>query len=69
MRLEREYKIDRELIRQYFPCDVVVQGVLDLYQELLDLRFTPTPHPHVPPSLRLSLTFLLNHVCLVFSSI
>jgi hypothetical protein len=47
MRLERDYKIDKEKIQQYFPCDVVIQGVLDLYQELLDLRFTLTPHPHV----------------------
>jgi Zn-dependent oligopeptidase len=47
MRLERDYKIDKEVIRQYFPCDVVVQGVLALYQELLDLRFALTPHPHV----------------------
>jgi hypothetical protein len=62
MLLERDYKIDRELVRQYFPCDVVVQGVLDLYQELLDLRFTPTPHSHVP---RPSPFPVLNRICLV----
>jgi len=38
--LKREYGVDHEEIRKYFPLPVVVQGTLDIYQELLGLRFT-----------------------------
>jgi len=38
--LKRTYGVDHEEIRQYFPLPVVVQGTLDIYQELLGLKFT-----------------------------
>jgi len=50
--LKREYGVDHEAIRKYFPCPVVVEGTLGIYQELLGLRFTEqfgfdTWHPEV----------------------
>jgi len=38
--LKREYGVDHEAIRMYFPCSVVVEGTLAIYQELLGLKFT-----------------------------
>lgn len=38
--LKREYGVDHEAIRKYFPCSVVVEGTLAIYQELLSLKFT-----------------------------
>ncbi|CAK0821989.1 unnamed protein product, partial [Prorocentrum cordatum] len=50
--LKREYGVDHEAIRKYFPCPVVVEGTLAIYQELLGLKFTElrqfdTWHPEV----------------------
>lgn len=36
---ERDYNIDREKVKEYFPIDVVVSSVLQFYQELLGLIF------------------------------
>lgn len=36
---ERFYDIDHSIVKNYFPIDVVIKGVLDVYQELLSLRF------------------------------
>lgn len=52
MLLKREYGVDHEAIRKYFPCPVVVEGTLAIYQELLGLKFTEihkfdTWHPEV----------------------
>lgn len=38
--LKREYGVDHEAIKRYFPCPVVVEGTLAIYQELLGLKFT-----------------------------
>merc|ERR1712151_1204708 len=38
--LKREYGVDHEAIRKYFPCPVVVEATLAIYQELLGLKFT-----------------------------
>ncbi len=36
---ERQLKIDISQVKQYFPMESVVQGTLQIYQELLGLRF------------------------------
>jgi Zn-dependent oligopeptidase len=38
--LVREYGVDEEAIRQYFPLPIVVEQTLMIYQELLGLNFT-----------------------------
>jgi len=38
--LKRDYGVDHEAIRKYFPCHLVVEGTLAIYQELLGLKFT-----------------------------
>lgn len=38
--LKDEYGVDNELVRQYFPLDHVVEVTLQVYQELLSLKFT-----------------------------
>jgi len=38
--LKRDYGVDHEAIRKYFPCPVVVEGTLAIYQDLLGLKFT-----------------------------
>mmetsp|Transcript_32285 Transcript_32285/g.69109 ORF Transcript_32285/g.69109 Transcript_32285/m.69109 type:complete len:724 (+) Transcript_32285:237-2408(+) len=50
--LKRSYGVDHEAIRKYFPCTVVVDGTLEIYQDLLGLKFTEikefdTWHPQV----------------------
>ena len=37
---EKFYQIDEEKIREYFPTDHVVTQTLEIYQELLGLKFT-----------------------------
>jgi thimet oligopeptidase len=41
--LKRDYGVDSEKIREYFPLDHVVETTLDIYQELLGLTFTELP--------------------------
>ena len=41
--LKRDYGVDAEKIREYFPLDHVVETTLDIYQELLGLTFTELP--------------------------
>jgi len=45
--LEKEYNVDNEAIRQYFPIEKVTEGLLNVYQEILDLKFELTKNPHV----------------------
>lgn len=47
--LENEYSINSEEIRQYFPMSVVLAGMLDIFQEILSLKFEelPTSTAHV----------------------
>jgi Zn-dependent oligopeptidase len=47
MREKREYDVDHEEIRQYFPLSVVTQGLFKIYQELLGLRFEEVANPRV----------------------
>ncbi|KAJ2708185.1 metalloendopeptidase [Coemansia sp. IMI 203386] len=49
---ERKHKVSDEEIRQYFPMKQVTRGVLDIYQNMLGLRFNkvenaPVWHPDV----------------------
>jgi len=44
--LEKNYNVDQDLIRQYFPIHKVVEGVLYVYQEILGLKFELTKNPH-----------------------
>jgi Zn-dependent oligopeptidase len=37
--LENDYSINAEEIREYFPMDHVLAGMLDIFQEILSLRF------------------------------
>ncbi|KAG6549911.1 hypothetical protein Mapa_008421 [Marchantia paleacea] len=44
---EAEFKVDFEQIKQYFPIEVVTQGLLKIYQDLLGLRFKEVHRPQV----------------------
>ncbi|XP_078317964.1 thimet oligopeptidase-like [Crassostrea virginica] len=49
---ERQYAVDSNLLKEYFPMEVVTAGLLDIYQELLNLKFTKVKdvevwHPEV----------------------
>lgn len=37
---EQSYSVDEEAIKEYFPTDHVIDVTLDIYQELLGLKFT-----------------------------
>ncbi|KAJ1995114.1 metalloendopeptidase [Coemansia sp. RSA 1358] len=44
---ERKHNISDEEIKQYFPMKVVTRGILDIYQEMLSLRFVKVEDPPV----------------------
>jgi thimet oligopeptidase len=37
--VKRDYQVDRNELRKYFPVQKVVQGTLDIYQRMLGLKF------------------------------
>ena len=49
---EKEFSVDQEQLREYFPIDVVTKGLMDIYHRLLGLTFSkvegiPLWHPEV----------------------
>ena len=38
-KLEKNYKIDMQEVRKYFPLEVVTNGLLEIYQKILGLKF------------------------------
>ncbi|MBI5239768.1 MAG: Zn-dependent oligopeptidase [Elusimicrobia bacterium] len=50
---KRLYDLDDEEVRQYFPADTVVEGTLQVYQNLLGLRFNEVPAQGWSPDVRL----------------
>ncbi len=41
MREEKEYSVDKEALRDYFPLQTVIDGALNIYQTLLGVIFLP----------------------------
>eukprot|EP01119_Soliformovum_irregulare_P009694 TRINITY_DN232_c0_g2_i1.p1 TRINITY_DN232_c0_g2~~TRINITY_DN232_c0_g2_i1.p1 ORF type:complete len:572 (+),score=214.58 TRINITY_DN232_c0_g2_i1:230-1945(+) len=37
--LQKEFQVDHNLIKDYFPLEKVTKGMLDIYQEILGLKF------------------------------
>jgi thimet oligopeptidase len=50
---KQRYEFDTEEVRQYFPVDTVIKGTLDVYQELLGLKFQELPAQAWHPDIRL----------------
>lgn len=45
--LKEDYNVDHEMIREYFPMEACLQGMLDLYQEILAVQFVKIENPSV----------------------
>uniref|UniRef100_A0A3Q3WPF9 Peptidase M3A/M3B catalytic domain-containing protein n=1 Tax=Mola mola TaxID=94237 RepID=A0A3Q3WPF9_MOLML len=42
-----KFAVNKDKLIEYFPLDIVTQGLLGIYQELLGLTFTEVEHAHV----------------------
>ncbi|MEJ2112701.1 MAG: M3 family metallopeptidase, partial [Flavobacteriaceae bacterium] len=45
--LKTTYNVDNEKLREYFPMDACLKGMMDLYQELLGVQFIKVKNPSV----------------------
>ncbi|RZJ29177.1 MAG: hypothetical protein EOO48_08110 [Flavobacterium sp.] len=45
--LKKQYQIDNEALRGYFPMEQCLQGMFDIYQKLLGLQFRKVKNPSV----------------------
>ena len=45
--LKSKYQVDNEKIREYLPMQQCLRGMMDIYQELLDLEFRKVENPSV----------------------
>lgn len=44
---ETKYAVDQNKLKEYFPLSVVTEGLLDIYQELLKLKFDEIAEPSI----------------------
>ena len=45
--MENNFQVDNEAIKEYFPMDVVTNGMLGIYEEILSLKFVEIAEPPV----------------------
>jgi thimet oligopeptidase len=45
--LKKEYQVNKEELRAYFPMEACLKGMFEIYQELLDLEFRKVQNPSV----------------------
>ncbi|MHA3962567.1 MAG: M3 family metallopeptidase [Candidatus Thorarchaeota archaeon SMTZ1-45] len=46
MLMKMKYAVDQNEIKEYFPAHLVIQGVLDVYQKVLNLEFIEAEEPN-----------------------
>ena len=46
MLMREKYAVDQNKVKQYFPMDTVVEGVLQVYQKVLNLEFVENMNPN-----------------------
>lgn len=45
--LKKQYQVNKEELRAYFPMETCLKGMFEIYQELLDLEFRKVQNPSV----------------------
>jgi thimet oligopeptidase len=45
--MKEKYEVDQNVVKEYFPMQRVVEGVLDVYQTVLNLEFREVEQPNV----------------------